>query len=157
TVVCYDAATGKEIWAHEDAVRFWESVSGAGPRATPTFADGRIYALGAKGLLNCLDAATGKQYWSQDITTVAAAKAPMWGYSGSPLVVDGLVIVFAGGEGDQNLLAYRTASGELAWTAPVGPSSYSSPQLTTIASKPQCLFLSDRGFTAVDPATGTVL
>jgi outer membrane protein assembly factor BamB len=157
TVVCYDAATGKELWAHGDAVRFWETVSGAGPRATPTFAGGRIYTLGAKGLLNCLDAATGKQHWSCDITKVAGAKVPLWGMSGSPLVVDGLVIVFAGGDGDQTLLAYRVESGELAWTAPAGSSSYSSPQLTTIAGKPQCLFLSDRGLTAVEPQTGTVL
>ena len=59
-VACYDAATGKEIWAHADPVRFYEGLSGAGPRGTPTFADGRIYALGGKGNLNCLDAATGK-------------------------------------------------------------------------------------------------
>jgi outer membrane protein assembly factor BamB len=157
TVVCYDAATGKEIWVHADPVRFWETVSGAGPRATPTFAGGRIFALGATGILNSLDAATGQQHWSHDIKAVAGAKAPGWGFSGSPLVVEGLVIVFAGGDGDQNLLAFRTDSGELAWTAPAGPSSYSSPQLTTIAGKPQCLFLRDRRLTSVDPATGTVL
>src|SRR5262249_29650411 len=40
-VVCYDSQTGRELWAHRDAARFWETVSGAGPRATPTFADGR--------------------------------------------------------------------------------------------------------------------
>jgi outer membrane protein assembly factor BamB len=157
TVVCYDALTGKELWVHTDTARFWETVSGAGPRATPTYADGRIYTLGGTGILNCLDAATGKKHWSRDIAADAAAKPPMWGYSGSPLVVDGLVVAFAGGESDKSLLAYRTDSGELAWTAPAGPGSYSSPQLATIAGKPQCLFLSDRGLTAVDPATGTVL
>src|SRR5205823_2203686 len=76
TVVCYETATGKEIWIHEDACRFWESVSGAGPRATPTFADGRIFTLGATGILNCLDAVTGQRHWSRDITMDAAAKAP---------------------------------------------------------------------------------
>jgi outer membrane protein assembly factor BamB len=157
TVVCYDAAKGKEIWVHEDPVRFWETVSGAGPRATPTFAGGRVFTLGARGLLNCLDAATGQCHWSRDITAVAGAKVPMWGFSGSPLVVDEVVIVFAGGDGDKSLLGYHTESGELAWTAPAGPSSYSSPQRTTIAGKPQCLFLSDHGLIAVDPATGMVL
>jgi outer membrane protein assembly factor BamB len=157
TVVCYEAMTGKELWIHEDPCRFWEAVSGAGPRATPTFADGRLYTLGATGILNCLDAVTGNRHWSHDITVEAAAKAPLWGFSGSPLVVEGLVIVFAGGEENKHLLAYHTQSGELAWTAPASPGSYSSPQLTTIGGKRQCLLLGDHGLTAVDPATGAVL
>src|SRR5262249_29395042 len=43
TVVCYKASTGTELWAHGDKARFWETVSEAGPRATPTYAEGRIY------------------------------------------------------------------------------------------------------------------
>jgi outer membrane protein assembly factor BamB len=156
-VVCYQASTGQELWAHEDPARFWEAVSGAGPRATPSFADGRVYTLGAKGLLNCLDAVTGRRHWSRDVTADSGAKVPMWGFAGSPLVVGGLVIVFAGGEGDKNLLAYHTGSGELAWTAPAGQDSYSSPQPATVGGKRQCLFLSDTGLTAVDPASGAVL
>jgi outer membrane protein assembly factor BamB len=156
-VVCYDASTGDEIWAHEDAVRFEEGVSGPGPRATPTYADGRVFTLGATGILNCLDAATGKRRWSRDIAAEAPAKVPMWGFASSPLVATGLVIVFAGGESDQNLMAYDVESGERAWTARAGLGSYSSPQLATIAGKPQCLIYSDGGLTAVDPATGTVL
>src|SRR5678816_4290570 len=40
-VVSYDANNGQQLWAHEDNVRFDESVSGPGPRATPTFTNGR--------------------------------------------------------------------------------------------------------------------
>jgi outer membrane protein assembly factor BamB len=156
-VVCYDAGTGRELWAHEDAARFWESVSGAGPRATPTFADGRIYALGATGVLNCLDAATGERHWSHDIAADAGTRPPQWGYSGSPLVTGGVVIVFAGGDGDKNLLAYHADTGKLAWAAPTGAGSYSSPQPATWGGENQCLILSDLGLTAVDPATGKIL
>jgi outer membrane protein assembly factor BamB len=156
-VVCYDAATGRELWAHEDAARFFESVSGAGPRATPTFANGRVFALGATGTLNCLNAATGERHWSRDVAKDADASSPQWGFSGSPLVADGLAIVFGGGDGDKNLLAYREQTGEPAWTAPAGRVSYSSPQLATLAGRRQCLILSDYGLTAVDPATGAVL
>ncbi|HJZ91087.1 MAG TPA: PQQ-binding-like beta-propeller repeat protein [Gemmataceae bacterium] len=156
-VVCYDADTGKELWSRDDPQRFWESVSGAGPRATPTFVDGRLYTLGATGVLNCLDAASGSVHWSRNIAAEAGAKPPMWGCSGSPLVVDGLVIAFAGGDGDNDLVAYRAASGEPVWTAATGAISYSSPQLATLAGKPQCLMLTDRGLTSVDPATGQVL
>jgi outer membrane protein assembly factor BamB len=156
-VVCYQAATGKELWVHEDPGRFWEAVSGAGPRATPTFAGGRIYTLGGTGILNCLDAVTGKRYWAHDLVAEACAVRPLWGFSGSPLVADGNVIVFTGGKGDKTLVAYRAASGEPAWSAPAGEGSYASPQLTTLGGKPQCLFLSDGGLTAVDPQSGALL
>ncbi|MBV8878871.1 MAG: PQQ-binding-like beta-propeller repeat protein, partial [Planctomycetaceae bacterium] len=62
-VVCYDAETGREIWAHQDRARFSEGIAGPGPRATPTFRDGRIYSLGGSGLVTCLDAPTGKLVW----------------------------------------------------------------------------------------------
>ena len=157
TVVCYQASTGQEVWVHQDQARFWEGVSGAGPRATPTFSNGRIYTLGGTGILNCLDAASGERYWSHDLSAEAGAKAPMWGFSASPLVVDGIVIVYAGGEGDNGLLAYKAESGDLAWVAPAGHGSYSSPQLTTIAGTRQCLMLSEDGLTSVDPLNGTTL
>src|SRR5262249_31004818 len=58
------------------------------------------------------------------------------------------------GEGDRNLLAYRTDSGKLAWAAAASHDTYSSPQLAMIGGLPQCLLLGDQGLTAVDPATG---
>jgi outer membrane protein assembly factor BamB len=141
-VVCYDAATGEELWAHQDDARFQEELAGPGPRGTPTFVDGRIYALGAKGKLNCLIPETGQVVWSRDMVAdagVAAANRPQWGYSISPLVVDGLVIVFAGGESNKSILAYRVANGDIAWTAKGGKQSYSSPQLAVLNGRKQIL------------------
>jgi outer membrane protein assembly factor BamB len=156
-VVCYEAATGKELWAHEDDGRFDGPPAGVGPRATPTFADGKLFSLGASGVLNCLNARTGERLWQHDISADAPAKPPMWGFSGSPLVVKDKVIVFAGGQSGRQLLAYDTQSGNLAWTAPASDGSYASPQLVTLAGQPQCLLPGDQGVTAVDPATGNVL
>jgi outer membrane protein assembly factor BamB len=156
-VVCLDAASGHEVWAREDTVRFEEGLAGAGPRATPTFADGRLYALGATGILNCLDAATGERLWSRDIAVDAGAKLPQWGFVSSPLVAGDVVVVFAGGSAPQQLLAYRAATGTLAWTAAAGTMSYSSPQMVSVGGRPQVLFLAEGGLTAVDPATGKVL
>jgi len=156
-VVCYEAASGEELWAHQDAGRFWEPTAGAGPRATPCFAEGRVFALGATGTLSCLDAATGKQQWSRDIKKDSGAKIPLWGYSSSPLVVEDLVIVFAGGEGEKNLLAYFTCSGELAWTAAAGQTSYASPQPAKLQGQQQMLLFSNRGLLAFDPVMGKLL
>jgi outer membrane protein assembly factor BamB len=156
-VVCYDADTGRQLWAREDRARFWETVSGAGPRATPTFRNGRIYSLGGTGILNCLDAATGERKWSRDIAADAQARPPQWGFSGSPLVVDDLVVVFAGGDSDKNLLAYRAITGKPAWSAPAGQGSYSSPQLATLAGQRQCQMLTHQGLTSVTLSTGAIL
>jgi outer membrane protein assembly factor BamB len=131
-VVCLDAATGRTAWSHQDAVRHEDGQSGPGPRATPTFADRRLFALGATGILNCLDAVSGERQWFRDIADDAGAKKPIWGFSSSPLVVGDLVIVFAGGKSEKTLLAYKTDSGQPAWTAPAGEISYSSPQLASI-------------------------
>lgn len=158
-VVCLDTATGKEIWVHEDAVRFDESLSGAGPRGTPTFADGRIYALGGKGNLNCLEATSGEVMWSHDIVAdggVKPADMPVWGYSNSPLVVDELVVVFAGG-GDKSILAYRAESGELAWSCAGGKQSYSSPQLVELAGQKQIVMHDNAALRGLNPANGEQL
>jgi outer membrane protein assembly factor BamB len=156
-IICLDVATGHTLWSHQDAVRHQDVQGGAGPRATPAFAEGRILALGGTGILNCLDAATGNRQWSRDIAADAQSKKPMWGFSSSPLVVDNRVVVFAGGDGDKTLLAYHTDTGQPAWSVGAGNVSYSSPQLASVGGQPQLLFVSDRGLSAFEPSSGALL
>ena len=73
-VVCYHAATGAEVWTYHDAARFSEMVAGPGPRATPTFHAGRLYAFGASGHLSCLDAASGRELWHHSWPAENAAR-----------------------------------------------------------------------------------
>jgi hypothetical protein len=152
-VSCYDAATGKPVWTHRDAARFWESNAGAGPRGTPTFHNGRLYTFGATGILNALDAGTGALAWTHNAAADTGAKLPGWGFSSSPLVVGDLVIVAAAGR----LAAYSLAGGALRWLGPQGGGSYSSPQLLNIGGEEQVLLLSGAGATSVSPADGSVL
>lgn len=156
-IIAYDAATGDELWAHEVEGRFAEPAAGAGPRATPCLAGNRLFALGATGTLFCLDPSTGHLHWSKDIKQVSGAKLPMWGFSGSPLVVGDHVIVYAGGDSDKGILAFDAQTGELAWSAPSGKMSYSSPHPAKLGGKLQALMFSDEGLISVDPGTGTVL
>jgi outer membrane protein assembly factor BamB len=156
-VACYKASTGEELWVHQDDGRFEEAVSGAGPRATPTIHASKVYALGARGRLNCLDWATGKVIWHRDIAEDAGAGTPTWGFSSSPLVVEGLVLVFAGSE-DKAVLAYDAASGgKPKWMKGKAGHSYSSPQLMNLAGAPQVLMMTDKYLMGMEPATGKEL
>jgi outer membrane protein assembly factor BamB len=156
-VVCYDAESGKEIWAHSDDARFSEMMAGPGPRATPTFHEGKVYTLGARGKLNCLEAATGRVVWSQDIKEDSGAEVPQWGFAASPLVAQGMVIVFAGGPDDKSVLAYQAASGKLAWSAGKGQFSYCSLHPAQLDGVEQALIATGQGLTAFDPEGGKVL
>jgi outer membrane protein assembly factor BamB len=152
-VSCYRMSTGQPIWRHRDRVRFWESNGGAGPRATPTLMDGRVYTFGATGILNSLDEATGAVIWSRNVSADAHVKVPMWGFASSPLAVDGLVVVAASGE----LAAFDVVTGEPKWFGTSIGGSYSSPQLATLDGVTQIVLLGGNGAAAVAPATGARL
>lgn len=156
-VTCYSTADGREIWEFRYRDRFEEAVSGTGPRATPTFANGKIFAQGAAGQLVCLDAANGKEIWSIQLVKDHAGVIPTWGYSSSPLVVDQLVVAYVGAPDGHGLAAFDTQTGRLAWSSGKSGHSYCSPQLFTSQGVKQVLLSSDFGLEALDPATGKPL
>ena len=152
-VSCYNLTTGEPVWRHGDAVRFWESNGGAGPRATPTLSNGRVYTFGATGILNALDAGNGAVVWSRNAAADTGVEIPGWGFASSPLVVDDVVIVAASGR----LAAYDVATGHPRWFGPAGGGGYSSPHLVTIDGVAQILLLRGARSTSVTPADGTLL
>ncbi|MFO0913405.1 MAG: PQQ-binding-like beta-propeller repeat protein [Pirellulales bacterium] len=153
-VVCLRADTGETIWAHEYPGRFTESISGAGPRATPTLTPAGVFALGAQGDLMRLDPDTGNVIWKADLKQDAQRTPPTWGFSASPLVTDGKVIVHAGGGGDRGVLAYEAESGKLLWSVASGDHSYSSAQLATFDGVTGALMVTNRGLQFLDVTDG---
>jgi outer membrane protein assembly factor BamB len=152
-VACYNLTTGEPVWRHRDAARFWESNGGAGPRATPTLNNGRVYTFGATGILNALNAGSGAVVWSRNAASDAGKKVPGWGFASSPLVAGDVVIVAAAGR----LVAYDLATGKPRWFGPNGGAGYSSPHLLTIDGVAQILLMSEHGAASVSPADGTLL
>ena len=152
-VSAYDLATGAPVWRHKDAARFWESNAGAGPRATPTLALGRVYTMGGTGILNALDARDGSVVWSRNAVSDTGAALPTWGIAGSPLVVGDTVIVAASGR----LAGYDAATGKPRWFGPKNGGGYSSPHPVTIDGVPQIILMRGVRTTSVAPQDGTVL
>src|SRR5262249_7731085 len=124
----------------------------------PTFHDGKIFSLGAKGKLNCLDAATGKPLWSRDIVADSGAKVPMWGFASSPLIFADVVTVFAGGqETKKGVLGYAVETGEPVWSGATGELSYCSMQRARLAGVEQLVIATDQGLAAFEPREGAAL
>jgi outer membrane protein assembly factor BamB len=141
------------VWKHRDTARFWESNGGAGPRATPAIAGGRVYTFGATGIVNAVDARDGSVVWSRNAAADTGRKVPGWGFASSPLVTGGAVIVAAAGA----LAAYDPATGNPRWFGPKEGWGYSSPHLATIDGVAQILLLNGEGAIGVSPADGALL
>jgi outer membrane protein assembly factor BamB len=138
----YDIGSGREVWSHGWDGHFQESLGGDGPRATPTWHDGRLYVLGAEGELRCLDAESGRRLWSKNILQENGAGNLQWGMAASPLIVDDKVIVLPGGSPDKSVVAYDKVTGSPLWQALSDKQAYISPMLVTLAGERQILIVS---------------
>ncbi|MBI2949166.1 MAG: PQQ-binding-like beta-propeller repeat protein [Verrucomicrobia bacterium] len=156
-VVCYDLNSGKVLWSHSDRTRYFTTIAGEGPRATPTIVSNHVYTLGATGILNCLELGDGKLVWSKDIIADNQSHVPEWGLSGSPLVVDDLVVVSAGGRDGRSLVAYDRETGRFAWGGGTDGAGYSSPYLTTLGGARQVLIFNAHSIVAHAVDSGKAL
>ena len=151
-VSAYRLSTGAPVWRHRDNARFYDTAGGAGPRGTPTVHKGRVYAMGATGIVNALDATTGALIWTRSAEADTGARHPGWGFAASPIVHGDLVITAASGR----LAAYDLETGTLKWTRTTGGGGYSSPHLATIDGVEQILLQKGGGIIGV-ALDGTVL
>ena len=156
-VAAYDVRTGRQIWTNAWSAAFREFMGGDGPRATPTFGDGLLYALGAQGELRCLDAETGRVVWRTNILDDAGASNVQWGMSAAPLLVDDTVVVHPGGPSGKSVIAYNKKTGARVWAAQSDAAGYASPVLATIAGVRQILVFSATRLMGLKPDDGSFL
>ena len=124
-VVALDAETGRRLWEYRCGWPFDPAGMYPGPRATPTWHDGRLYFAAPDGLVGCLDAATGRHVWSVNLAAKFGTRGVDFGYACSPLVEDGKVILPAGGE-RASVVALDAETGATVWTSGDEPASYCS-------------------------------
>lgn len=156
-VAAYDLDSGREKWIHGWDAEFREIAGGSGPRATPVWYDGRIYALGAMGEFRCLDAWSGKRIWSRNILSDNQAENLKYGMAASPLIVDDKVIVLPGGSGGKSVVAYNRLTGAPIWKALNDKQSYISPQLVTLAGRRQIMVVSASRTMGLNIDDGTLI
>lgn len=149
-ISCYAVATGEEVWRETYVAKLSGSAGGMGPRATPTWSDGRVYAVGATGVLSCLIGETGKVVWRRQILEDQQSKNLEHGVAGSPLVVDGMAIVAPSGTNGVCLAAYDAQTGALLWSAAGAPVGYSSPALAQWNGQRQVILFHSKGLAGFD-------
>jgi outer membrane protein assembly factor BamB len=165
-VTAYNIENGNLVWSYGIPARHHTILGGVGPRSTPTIADGKVYSLGATGHVACLDGATGKAIWTDDllqrygVTPEEDITRVAWGRSNSPLVLDDLVVVPAGGpmqEKPVSLIAYDKLTGDVIWESGEHLVSYASPSLATLAGRDQIVSVNQDIVSGHDVADGTIL
>ncbi|MGI9065091.1 MAG: PQQ-binding-like beta-propeller repeat protein [Pyrinomonadaceae bacterium] len=155
-VTAYDLATGRELWKQGWNAVYSDS-TGDGPRATPTWDAGRLYALGATGELRCLDARTGAVVWGRNILSDNQASNLSWAMAASPLVVDDKVIVLPGGTSGKSVVAYNKMTGAPVWKSQSDTQAYVSPMLVTLAGRRQIVVVSSSRAIGLVPEDGSLL
>src|SRR6185436_9788396 len=149
---------GKVLWRTGSAAAFEMHPAatrhGMGPKSTPVFADGKLFAIGMTGNVTAFDAATGKQLWQKP----GSMPLPMYtSHSFSPIVDRGLVIFHTGGHMGGALTAFDVNTGAVKWSwAGDGP-GYGSPVLATLGGTRQIVTITQGKLVSVDPATGALL
>ena len=152
-----DAATGKVVWQTRYpapvTVNPAAQAHGPGPKATPTYADGRLFTLGMGGIVTAFDAASGKQLWQKP----AGPVLPLYGTAISPLVDRGVVIVHIGGHGQGALVAFDAVTGTVQWAWDGDGPSYASPVVADLDGVRQIITLTQENVVGVSETDGRLL
>ncbi len=164
-LVARNADTGKELWVKPlGPVKFDgggdsgtpTNSGGDGPRSSPTIDGSHIYVTSGKLVLTSFDATTGAVAWQHDLIKEYEGRNIQWQNAAAPLIDGDLVLVAGGGPG-KSLLAFKKSDGQLAWSGFDEKMTHATPTPTSILGKHQVVFFLQSGLLSVDPKTGTEL
>ncbi len=155
-VLCLDAGTGKEIWksTYPASAVTGPATSHPGPRGTPAVANGKVVTFGATGILSCLDASTGKLIWRKENP---ANEFPTFFTGTSPLLMDGLCIIYTGKVKDGRILALDLNTGNERWRWTGDGPSYATPAVMTINGAKQLVFQTESNLIGLNFIDGRLL
>ena len=152
TVYCLNAETGAEVWKFSYACETFDNMHEGGPAVTPTIDGPSVYTLSRAGQLYCFDALTGKVRWNVEFSKLHGS-VPMFGYTGSPLLLGDKVIASVGGPGISRV-AFDKTTGRILWKTGDDDASYSSPLTIQITGRPYVVIFNASGLIVVDPING---
>jgi enterochelin esterase-like enzyme/outer membrane protein assembly factor BamB len=153
-----DAGTGEERWRFRIAETYvGHDGSHTGPISTPLIAGDKVFGLGPRGHLFALEAATGRKIWSTGLVEDHQASKPDYGFSTSPILLDGVLVVQFGVQEKASIAGFDPATGEILWITGSDTINYQSPIALTIDGRRQLLAVGDTHLYGMDPRSGEVL
>ncbi len=152
---------GSELWRDSYPAVFEPEPEaaghGSGPKATPVFADERIFTFGITGVLSAVDATDGSVIWRTDFAGEFPKPHPLYGVSMSPMVVGERLFAHVGGDEGGAMRAFDVSSGEVLWSNAAFTPGASSPIHVRIANTDVLVTHANRYLIALDMADGTTL
>lgn len=149
-VYCLDAPTGREIWRYSYPMP-WERFPG--PNSTPTIDGDKIFTLSRHGHLFCFNAQNGNVIWGKNIVGAGLAQVPDWGFSGSPVVENDLLILNAGKAG----LALNKNTGAVVWKSENGQGGLGTPIIISQNGKRLAAIQANNTLYGIDVKNGDVV
>lgn len=154
----FDATSGKELWRYKIGPKYkGHDGSQDGPIASPVIHESKVYGLGPYGHLFAVDLNTGKEIWSTDVAEKHGAKTPIYGFSASPVVTGGVLIVELGAASGKAIAGFDLKTGKPKWTAGDDAINYQSPVVIKAGGKEIVAAVGDTKLFLLDPASGKIL
>lgn len=156
-----DLKSGRKIWQTSYKTPFkiggGGEKHGKGPKANPTYADGRLFVMSISGTLTAFDADRGRLLWRKNYHSKFEPTHPKWGMCNSPVVDGGRVIAHFGNNESGLLVALDVRTGKVIWTQGNDAPCYSSPLLVEHEGIRQIIEWNHRALVGVNSKTGKLL
>ena len=156
-LMALDAGSGETLWRTSYPAPFQMNPAAArhraGPKSTPTHADGRLFTLGMSGIVTAFDSETGRQLWQKPGGPVQ----PMFHTGMSPFVDGALMFLHVGGHDDGALTAFDVTTGDVRWIWDGDGPAYGSPIVVELEGARQVITFTQENIVGVSVASGQLL
>ncbi|MEO1616679.1 MAG: PQQ-binding-like beta-propeller repeat protein [Planctomycetota bacterium] len=170
-IVAFDRKSMTKTWTHAYETKVLDEQETFGgrvraPQATPLLIDSAdqspvLVTLGFTGALRALDRRTGELRWETNLVEAYDSVPVQFGFASSPILVDGQLVVLAGGATSKDggaeskvfggLMAFSPVDGSVLWTVPCQEASYATPVIGTWGGQKQIVFVTRNRVVSVTP------